>query len=133
MTNSQQKILESLEANRQAALAVGLNVQMDTEDHGRFVSVAVRVQFGHVEGPRRLGHDQELYSHFLIGKRGRIEGLIRTGSKFSEGTTYSKGNIFGTNEPQIFDMMMKNGLAYAFQSMIETAQNMAELNKEVAA
>ena len=133
MTNSQQKILESLEANRQAALAVGLVCHMEIEDHSRFVSVAVRVHFGAVEGPRRYGHDQEVYSHLIIGRRGGIQGTIRMGSRYSEGTTYSKGNVFGGEDSEYFGFLVKGGLAFPFQEMIQTAQKMAELNKEAVA
>lgn len=132
MTNSQQKILASLEANRAAALAVGLIVNIETEDCGRFVSVSVRVRFGAISGPRRMGHDQEFYCHLLIGKRGGIDGTARLGSIFGDCIEYKKGSVFGEYRPNVFEMLTRDGCKYAFDDMIRTANNMAEYEKGAA-
>ena len=132
MTTSQQKFLASLEANREAALAVGLVAHVEIEDCGRFVSVAVRVRFGAIDGPRRHGHDKEFYTHLMIGQRGGIQGSARIGSIFADRSDYKKGKYFGEYRPDIFEILTRNGCKFAFDDMIEVARRMEQLNKGAA-
>jgi hypothetical protein len=132
MTNSQQKILASLEANIKAAQAVGLSTQLMVEDHDYFISAQVRVDFDRSKvATMRNGHYQEFSAHLMIGKRGGIDGTCRTGSVFSR-TEYKKGVYIGNSRPDIFSMIVDGGCKYGINEMIETAQRMTEFEKGAA-
>ena len=133
MTNSQQKFLASLEANIEAAKAVGLLASVEVEDHDYFISARVKVEFdlANIE-TKRNGHYMEFYAALMIGKRGGIDGTCKTGSVFTN-TRYQKGTYGGESMPRIFSMIVQDGCEYGIQDMIETAQNMAHLDSRGAA
>lgn len=134
MTNSQQKFLASLQANVEAAKAVGLHVQIEVSDLSHFVSVSVRVNFPTPDGPRRYGHDQEFYTHVMIGRRGGLIGECRIGSFFSplNYCKWTKG-LGESYRSDIFELNVRNGCKFAIDDMIDTANRMNKLNKGAAA
>jgi len=132
MTNSQQKILASLEANIKAAQAVGLSASLEVEDYDYFIAARVRVDFDRSKVEiKRNGHYCEFYAALQIGKRGGVDGRCKTGSIFSN-EEYKKGGYGGDSRPDIFSMIVRDGCKYGIDQMIETAQQMTKLEKGAA-
>jgi hypothetical protein len=130
MTNSQRNFLLSLVENLRRAKSAGLVVSAQRITHSRFISLTVSIKFPKdIDGPRRYGHDQEFFGHVMVGKRGGLEGYARLGGLCAEGC--SKG--YQSKQAWHFDLYAQNGCKHAVDMMVDTAERMASLQKEVAA
>ena len=121
MTKTQLAYTEALKDNLDLATQAGLLVKLEIEDHGFFISICVRVKHDpKAIKVRRMGHDNEIFAHLMVGKRGKLDGMVRVGSVFSD-IRYTSDSTDKENR-DVFQYLAKSKLASDIGYMVDFAE-----------